>query len=275
MSAAHRKGWCPGALQPMESGDGLIVRLRIIGGLLVPDLAQALAQCADDYGNGLIDLSSRGNLQLRGVTEATLPALQTRLDALDLLDADPAGEAVRNILASPLAGVDPSALINILPLVKALDERLRSDHILHHLPGKFLFLIDDGGCLPLAPETADMAFVAMSGIDGPFFVVHLAGIPVSCCTVHDLCETAGRLAYAFLHLRGENESAMRMADLTRRIGADMIARTAGLVAIQAVANDPPRVTSKVAGFHALGQYGALGLGVAVGRLDAKTLRLLA
>ncbi len=275
MNIAHRKGWCPGALRPMESGDGLIVRLRIIAGTLAPDLARGLAQCAEDYGNGVIDLSARANLQLRGVTQATLPALQARLDALGLLDADPAAEAVRNILASPLAGLDPSALFDIRPQIHALDERLRSDRALHRLPGKFLFLIDDGGRLPLAPEAADIAFVARPGNAGPFFAIHLAGALAGCCAIDEMCETAARLAYAFLQLRGEAETTMRMADLLCRIGADAVARAANLGSMPEVAHHQLHPTPRVLGLHKLGPLSALGLGIAFGRLDAKALRILA
>lgn len=279
MSIAHRKGSCPGALRPMESGDGLIVRLRIMGGTLDPALARALAQCAEDYGNGLIDLSARANLQLRGVTQATLPALQARLDALGLLDADPGAEAVRNILASPLAGLDPSALLDIRPQIHALDQRLRSDHALHHLPGKFLFLIDDGGRQPLAPEMADIAFVARPGNSGPFFAIHLGGVLAGRCAIDEMSEIAARLAYAFLQLRGEGETTMRMADLIRRIGTETIARTAGLGEVSLAdmpkgISNPQRHEPQPLGLHPLGPFSALGLGIPFGRLDAKALHTL-
>ncbi len=280
MSIAHRKGWCPGALRPMESGDGLIVRLRIMGGALPPALARALAQCADNYGNGLIDLSARANLQLRGVTQATLPELQARLDALGLLDTDPDAEAVRNILVSPLAGLDPSALLDISPQIHALDERLCSDHGFHLLPGKFLFLIDDGGRLPLAPEAADIAFMARPGNAGPFFAIHLAGALAGRCAIDEMPEIAARLAYAFLQLRGEGETTMRMADLIRRIGVEMIARAASLGETSlpdmpkgignAQRHEPRRL-----GLIPLGRFFALGLGIAFGRLNAKVLHMLA
>ncbi|MGB8278251.1 MAG: precorrin-3B synthase [Methylovirgula sp.] len=273
MSIAHRRGWCPGALRPMESGDGLIVRLRIIGGALAPALARALAQCADDYGNGLIDLSARGNLQLRGVAQATLPALQARLDALGLLDADPGAEAVRNILASPLAALDPSALLDIRPQIQALDERLRSDRALHRLSGKFLFLIDDGGRLPLAPELADIAFMARPGNSGPFFAIDLGGVLAGCCAIDEMCDTAARLAYAFLQLCGEGKH--RMSDLIRRIGTETIARAAGLADMPKGISNPQRHEPRPLGLHPLGPRSALGLGIAFGRLDAKALHMLA
>lgn len=275
MSVTHRKGWCPGALRPMESGDGLIVRLRIMGGALSPDLARALAACAKDYGNGLIDLSSRANLQLRGVTQATLPALQTRLDVLGLLDIDPNAEAVRNILASPLAGIDPSAVRDIGPSIRGLDERLRSDRALHRLSPKFLFLIDDGGRFPLPSAAADIAFLARAGQPAPFFEIRLAGKRAGSCAIDNLRETAARLAYAFLKLRGADETIRRMADLVARIGTDAIAQAAGLTDMPTAAEDSHNVAPRVLGAHALGTHAALGLGIPFGRLDAQALHRLA
>lgn len=288
MSSAHRKGWCPGALRPMESGDGLIVRLRIVGGALDPHLTRALAHCAETFGNGLLDLSSRGNLQLRGVTSEHLPALQTRLDSLGLLDEDPEAEAVRNIVASPLAGLDPSALLDIRPQIRALDARLRKDKSLHRLPGKFLFMIDDGGCLPLPAEMADIAFVAEGETDDPVFAVYLAGKLAGYCAVDALCETAARLALAF---QGSNENdgtaPRRMGDIISRIGTETLARTSALtlppvgrvgsLKRSGVGVKPGIDLSKpnVLGIHDLGAHTALGLGVPLGRLDQASLHLLA
>ena len=60
----------------METGDGLLVRLRLTGGVLSTKNAHAIAACAIRYGSGLIDLSSRANLQLRGVSSETLQQAQ-------------------------------------------------------------------------------------------------------------------------------------------------------------------------------------------------------
>ncbi len=65
------RGWCPGALQPMESGDGWVVRIRPPGGRPGRAQAQAIADAAQTHGNGVIELTGRANLQLRGVTPAT------------------------------------------------------------------------------------------------------------------------------------------------------------------------------------------------------------
>ena len=130
-----RKGWCPGALRPMQTGDGFLVRLRLTGGIVSPARAQAIAGLALRFGNGLIDLTQRANLQLRGVREVDLPALTRALDGLRLTDANAEAEAVRNVIASPLAGLDPTAVLDIRPVVAALEARLSGDAALHALPG--------------------------------------------------------------------------------------------------------------------------------------------
>lgn len=95
------RGWCPGALRPMASGDGLVVRLRLPAGRLSSGTAHAIADLSRRYGNGLIDLSARANLQLRGVRPEAHPPLIAVLQALALLDPTPEAEARRNILVTP------------------------------------------------------------------------------------------------------------------------------------------------------------------------------
>ena len=91
-------GWCPGALRPMMSGDGLVVRVRAPLGRLTQDQAAGVAELAGRHGNGLIDVSARANVQIRGVSERDHETLLEALNELDLLPDDPDLEARRNIL---------------------------------------------------------------------------------------------------------------------------------------------------------------------------------
>ena len=95
------KGWCPGALRPMLSGDGLVVRVRPRGGRLTPAQAAASPSSRQRHGNGLIDLTARANLQMRGVTEPSHPPLIDGLAGLAWSTRDPQAEARRNILVTP------------------------------------------------------------------------------------------------------------------------------------------------------------------------------
>ena len=95
------QGWCPGALRPMMSGDGLVVRIRPRMAELSPVQAQGLARAALTHGNGVIDLTARANVQLRGIRPAAHLALLDDLAALDLLDPSEAEERHRNLTLSP------------------------------------------------------------------------------------------------------------------------------------------------------------------------------
>lgn len=144
-AAAEVKGWCPGALRPMPSGDGLIVRVRPFCGALDLDQAHGLAELAGRLGNGHIDLTRRANLQLRGLAEEGLPELHAALGRLGLLDPDAETEAVRNIMVGPLAGLDPAQSFDVRPIVHALERGLAADERLQSLPAKFGLLVDGGG----------------------------------------------------------------------------------------------------------------------------------
>ena len=94
-------GWCPGALRPMMSGDGLVVRVRAPLGRLSPEQARGLADLSQAHGSGLVDISARANLQLRGISEDAHAALIDGLRALGLVDEDAGAEARRNITLTP------------------------------------------------------------------------------------------------------------------------------------------------------------------------------
>jgi len=107
------KGWCPGVLRPMQSGDGLIVRVRPQAGAFRLATLVALTEAAARFGNGQIDLTRRANLQIRGVSETSLSALHEAIGELGLLDESAESEAVRNLMIGPLVGVDPTEVLDV------------------------------------------------------------------------------------------------------------------------------------------------------------------
>lgn len=133
------KGWCPGALRPMASGDGLVVRVRAPNGRLTHRKASGIAALARECGNGLLDVTNRANLQIRGVTPETHPRLLDGLRALDLLDDTPEAEARRNVMLSPLAGFHSAEWVVAEEIARAMS---RPDA--PRVPGKFGFAVDTG-----------------------------------------------------------------------------------------------------------------------------------
>jgi precorrin-3B synthase len=222
MSAAPIvKGWCPGAYAPMESGDGLLLRAKLIGPRLSLQQARAVAALAQSCGNGRIDLSQRAQLQLRGIRAATLDDALRGLDAAGLLAKTPLAERVQNVVAPPFLREDA-------PSPQALVAAIYDDPTLHDLPPKFLFLIDDSGSLGLADVDADIRLettgsgrVAL-GLGGARDVAAIieAGAAI---------DAARALARAFLESRiGAQSVLRRMRALVNEIGAAEVFARAGL-----------------------------------------------
>ncbi len=277
-----RKGWCPGALAPMLSGDGYIFRLRLTNGILSFERAKVFADLARRYGSGAFDLSARANLQMRGVSGENVAPLQQDLAALGLLDPDARAEAVRNVVPSPLAGFDPMAQIDTRPLVASLEALLTREKDLHELPPKFGFSIDGGGALPLVGLFTDVDFTAVSATR---FEIALGGVAAGYVAPENLCAAAELLARRFLALRGEDR---RMSALVARIGvapllegaSTVIARTddsarSGL--LRSDRNDGVDAIDyrKILGAQSRGAANFVGAGLLFGRIGADALEAFA
>lgn len=144
-----KKGWCPGAHRPMRSGDGLILRVRPRLGRLTAAQVGGICEAAARFGSGILELTSRANVQIRGVTEAGFPPLLERLDALGLLDPDEGAEAVRNVVVAPLWRAGDAT-------ERIATELLAGLAGLPPLPAKFGFAVDAGDGPVLGGVGADV-----------------------------------------------------------------------------------------------------------------------
>lgn len=201
-------GRCPGALRPMLSGDGLIVRVRPRGGCLTAAQAQGLAKAARTFGNGIIDLSSRANLQIRGVSVARHGALLEVLGRLGLLDADANLEAQRNVIVAPFwdaAGLVPT-------VARQLEEALADADLA--LPGKFGFAVDCGDELVLGDVSADVRIER--GCRGQLIVRADGAIHGRDVAPADAAPVALALARWFVDTGGVSDGRGRMVDHLQR-----------------------------------------------------------
>jgi precorrin-3B synthase len=135
----------------MPSGDGWVIRVRPPEGRLTPQQAREIARLARAHGNGVIDLSSRANIHLRGVTEQSYAPLIEGLDALGLIDDNPEAEERRNIVVSPFWSSDDGSI----ELAAALAKSLTAPDA-PRLPAKFGFAIDGGPQPVLTNVSADI-----------------------------------------------------------------------------------------------------------------------
>jgi precorrin-3B synthase len=140
-----RTDMCPGALRPWAADDGLLVRLRLVGGRVPVAALLGLAQLSEQYADGDIHLTNRANLQVRGLSDDgghLPPPVLTAIEATGLLPTR-THELVRNILVSPQTGI-AGGRADLRPVASCLDAALRADSQMAGLPGRFLFTLDDG-----------------------------------------------------------------------------------------------------------------------------------
>jgi len=255
MSGVAIKGWCPSALRPMQSGDGLVVRLRPRGGRITSAQATAIAELAERHGNGLIDLTARANLQLRGVSEQSHEPLIAALADLGLIDPDLQTESQRNILVAPFwhEGDDTQSLT--AELEQKLAERPRD------LPAKFGFAVDCGAERVLARASADIRIER--GVDGGLIVRPDGAEQGSPVTREDAVHCALELAEWFVASGGIKDGRGRIAAHLAR-GATLPNSLRG--------SEPPAPAAAPlqVGIHPAGAL----VGVAFGQMRSVTLQFL-
>ncbi|MFP5369610.1 MAG: precorrin-3B synthase [Actinomycetes bacterium] len=162
---------CPGALQTHAAADGALARVRVPGGALTVDQLRVLSDAARELGDDALELTSRGNVQLRGLRPGIEAELGDRLAAAGLLPSA-SHETARNVLASVLSG-RAGGFLDVRPWVRAFDAGLCADPALAGLPGRFLAAFDDGrgdvaGSGPdvgLLALDADTVALLLGGVD--------------------------------------------------------------------------------------------------------------
>lgn len=162
MSLSPRiKGWCPGAWRPMATGDGLLVRVRPPLGELSREQVVALCDAAETFGSSLIELTSRANLQLRGVTDESWPPLMAFLVEHQLVSDDPEAERQPQLMLAPAwqKGDDTPTIARLL---QSRGSELAS------MPGKVGIAIDAGNAPVLGDSAAD--FRIECALDGGLLV---------------------------------------------------------------------------------------------------------
>jgi precorrin-3B synthase len=227
---------CPGVLAVHQAADGGLARVRLPGGRLSAQQLEVLRVAAAELGDGRLELTSRGNVQLRGLDARGPRELSDRLYGAGLLPSV-THERVRNILASPLTGLDEQSRYDVLPVATALDRGLCDRPGLAELPGRFLFALDDGRG-DLADARAD---VAVRALDEQSAVLSLGsrGLRVRWAEVPELMLAA---AEAFLAVRDQE---WRIAEVAA--GEERILERLGLQADDVLDTSTTRVTAGVHG----------------------------
>ncbi|MCO5090635.1 precorrin-3B synthase [Bosea sp. (in: a-proteobacteria)] len=261
---ALRRGWCPGTLKPMETGDGWLVRLHPPGARLTSAQLRRIAALAADHGNGLIEISARANLQLRGVTAASHPKLVASLLAEHLVDEHEGEGPQRLTLLSPLASPprhDGGAPIDTILLAERIERAART---IPGLPAKFGIVVDDCRLQSLDGFTGD---IRLFGTDAGRVILCLADrLWRGPLDESEAAPAVEAILRGFSALRRDAPERIRRL---RDLPPDALA---GLTTLPEASAPAPRPPPRRAGLFALeGNRFAALIGLPFGRCDAATL----
>ncbi|MFJ6320628.1 cobalamin biosynthesis protein CobG [Streptomyces californicus] len=222
---------CPGTLRLHRADDGALARVRVPGGVLSADRAEALLAAAGRFGDGELHLTSRGNVQLRGLGAECGGGLAELLAGAGLLPSA-AHERARNIVASPLAGLDGSPALG--ERLAELDALVCASAAAASLSGRFLFALDDGRG-DVDALGADVTLIA----DGDAFLLRIGpGDEVFRIPVAEGPRAALRAAEAFLRA-ARDSGAWRVKDLPDPVRSELV-RAVGAAAGPAEHRPRPR-----------------------------------
>ena len=263
MTALHTRGACPRLAEPMQTGDGLLARI-VTAGSIPLDSFIALCAAAQEHGNGVMEVSARGGLQVRGLTPASAPALTAAVAALDIEICDGVP-----VIADPLPG-DPAALIDANALASSLRRALAVQELA--LAPKVSVAVDGGGCLHLDALNADLRLRAVETADGPKLQVALAGDAISATPLGVVAlDDAVDITTRILALIAASGPAARAADVLRQDSIGIFHEAIGH-RIAAAAPLPPRPRAEPIGLHRLsGKRCAIGVALAFGQASASNL----
>ncbi|MEM5436048.1 precorrin-3B synthase [Paraburkholderia diazotrophica] len=221
-----RPSACPGLLRIVPALDGGICRVKLARGELSAARTLAIADAIDEHACGIVDITNRANLQLRGVKRGHEEPLIAALLRAGLGPSGPQdathafADDVRNLMVSPTAGRDAGALIDTSPLADDILTRLQSDKRFAALSPKFALLLDGGERLAMLDHPHDIWFSAMRDPkrDDVLFAFGLAGCPpvaekhagaIAAVAASNVAALTHALVHTFLDLAAPEHTRMR------------------------------------------------------------------
>lgn len=256
--ASMRRGVCPSLSRPMQTGDGLLVRLRPASGGLSPAELRAVARAAAAFGNGILEVTARGNLQIRGLKPETVEPLTQAVFATGMDLAT--GLAVET---PPLSGIDRAELTDPRPLAARIRAAVLAEPVPLVLAAKLSLIVDGGGSFDLDGIVADIRLKAQASGE---WLVTLGGTAAT-----------GRVA----GLVADDAALLVVMDLLRQLHAigpsararDLDPHSLGLSALTAntALNSAPSIR-RPAGYHVLADGAPVaGLGLPFCQVKADAL----
>lgn len=162
-----RRGACPALSAPMQTGDGLLVRLNPAAGGLSPAQLAGVCDAAALHGNGIVEVTARGSVQIRGLGANSAILFAQAVDALGI----PVRTGVP-VQTGVLAGLDPEETSDPTALADSIRAEIGAAGLERRLGPKVSVVVDGGGCTALDEVAAD---VRLTAVDAGRWLVAIAG----------------------------------------------------------------------------------------------------
>jgi ferredoxin-nitrite reductase len=162
--------------------DSFMLRMKIPGGVLSSNQMRGLASMSEQWGSGRLDLTTRANVQIRELAPRTIVNVLNAVQKLGLRSHGSGADNIRNVTASPISGLDPTELIDVMPFADAMQNYISNTRDMFALPRKFNIAFDNGGSISTLADTNDIGFAAVRVAEGKavpagvYFRVLLCGI---------------------------------------------------------------------------------------------------
>ncbi|WP_213879609.1 precorrin-3B synthase [Pseudomonas sp. dw_358] len=277
-ASSPRPSACPGLLRVVRARDGGLCRIKLPGGVLTAIQAEAIAAAAERYASGVIEVTNRSNLQLRGIG-ADAEKLAEQLLAAGLGPRHAAADDVRNLMLSPMADLDPQRLADTGPLAARILQSLEQRTALHQLSAKFAVQLDGGEALTMLGHHHDLWLSAMTLEGRVVWAVGLAGSPLDGSDVAVAFEDGHDLVMAvlerFVHLATPEQGRMRDLEQASRGLRGLLQESP--VTFLAANFERTAACAEPLAVHSQSESGWVGVGAGapLGRVDVSMLRGLA
>ena len=271
LNRSQRRGACPGLSAPMPTGDGLLVRLMPTGTIPLSAFKH-LCAAAHRHGNGIVEVTGRGSIQVRGLNAASASRFAEAITALGIAAKDDIA-----VLSTALAGLDPKEVFDASPLMADLRHALTRTSLAARLAPKISVIVDGGGALNLDNVSADVRICAQATDDGTVLRIGLGGDGATAKQIGAVAPAHGAdLAIKLLEVIAQRGRTARAREILVAEGdAPFRSALASFLKEDVAPARMPGRSDPIGSHRLRDELLAVGVGLAFGHANSKTLVRLA
>ncbi|SDD29201.1 sulfite reductase (ferredoxin) [Mucilaginibacter pineti] len=152
-----------------------MIRIKLPFGKVTFKQILKIAEISDEYGSRNLHLTTRQDIQIHYVSLERTPELWAKLEQDDITLREACGNTVRNVTASPAAGIDPKEPFDVSPYAHATFEYFLRNPVCQEMGRKFKIsfsssdedtafsYIHDIGAIPKINANGDRGFKILLG----------------------------------------------------------------------------------------------------------------